>query len=402
MAAADPVVVDFESLPSSASAPAPEALLDAVARAFGPGGLGLIVVRGVPGYAEARRECLPFARRFATLPDEVKAQYEDASSFYSFGWSHGKEKLEGKPDVAKGSFYFNPSFDAPAVGDEAVRFAPFFAPNIWPREAHCAGFEAANKRLARLLVDAGRRLAAAVDAHVARRLPRFEARLADVIERSRNAKARLLYYFPAGGVDEAGEAAGGGKGAGGGSGGDGGAGGGGDGDAGAGSASAAEDEAISSWCGWHNDHGSLTALASAMYFDAEGTEIRCPDPAAGLYIKSRGGATVRVSIPPDCCAFQIGETAQIMSGGVLQATPHCVRAARGHGCAGVARATLAVFMEPGPDGAMAPPEGADLGGLLASSELLPRGVPPLKGRWEAREPPMTFGEFTERTLKSYY
>lgn len=24
------------------------------------------------------------------------------------------------------------------------------------------------------------------------------------------------------------------------------------------------------WCGWHNDHGALTALTSAMYIDAEG------------------------------------------------------------------------------------------------------------------------------------
>ncbi len=32
---------------------------------------------------------------------------------YSFGWSHGKEKLEGKPDTAKGSFYFNPIHDRP-------------------------------------------------------------------------------------------------------------------------------------------------------------------------------------------------------------------------------------------------------------------------------------------------
>ncbi len=24
------------------------------------------------------------------------------------------------------------------------------------------------------------------------------------------------------------------------------------------------------WCGWHNDHGSLTGLASAMYVDHEG------------------------------------------------------------------------------------------------------------------------------------
>lgn len=24
------------------------------------------------------------------------------------------------------------------------------------------------------------------------------------------------------------------------------------------------------WCGWHNDHGALTALTSAMYIDANG------------------------------------------------------------------------------------------------------------------------------------
>jgi len=27
--------------------------------------------------------------------------------------SHGKERLEGKPDTAKGSFYFNPVHDKP-------------------------------------------------------------------------------------------------------------------------------------------------------------------------------------------------------------------------------------------------------------------------------------------------
>ncbi len=31
-----------------------------------------------------------------------------------------------------------------------------------------------------------------------------------------------------------------------------------------------EKDADGDWCGWHNDHGLLTGLASAMYFDAEG------------------------------------------------------------------------------------------------------------------------------------
>ena len=29
-------------------------------------------------------------------------------------------------------------------------------------------------------------------------------------------------------------------------------------------------EAEGDWCGWHNDHGSLTALTPAMYLDENG------------------------------------------------------------------------------------------------------------------------------------
>lgn len=37
---------------------------------------------------------------------------------------------------------------------------------------------------------------------------------------------------------------------------------------------------------------------------------------------------------------------QVMSGGLLRATPHCVRAPRRDMCGGVSRNTLAVFMQP--------------------------------------------------------
>ncbi len=39
--------------------------------------------------------------------------------------------------------------------------------------------------------------------------------------------------------------------------------------------------AFSSWCGWHNDHGSLTGLTSAMYMDADGNVVENTDPSAG-------------------------------------------------------------------------------------------------------------------------
>jgi isopenicillin N synthase-like dioxygenase len=135
-----------------------------------------------------------------------------------------------------------------------------------------------------------------------------------------------------------------------------------------------------------------------MYFDAAGAEIACPDARAGLYIMSRSGALVRAPIPADCCAFQCGETLQVASGGLLRATPHCVRAAQAAEGV-VSRANLAVFMEPNPTARMGMPEGADRAAMLGGAELLPRGVPPLATRWAEGD---TFSAFTDKTLAAYY
>ncbi len=92
-----------------------------------------------------------------------------------------------------------------------------------------------------------------------------------------------------------------------------------------------EEDDVSTWCGWHNDHGSLTGLTPAMYLDEAGHEV---DPGqlqqaavgSGLFVLSRSGELVQVvGVPADDLIFQIGETAEIHSGGVLQATPHAVK-----------------------------------------------------------------------------
>lgn len=161
-----------------------------------------------------------------------------------------------------------------------------------------------------------------------------------------------------------------------------------------------EDDSFSDWCGWHNDHGSLTGLVPAMYIDAAGREIPNPDPEAGLYIRSRNGQLVRAVMPPggSSLAFQIGETAQIHSGGLLQATPHAVRGAE---APGVTRETFAVFMEPNWDGDMVVPMGrtAHQAQTQAAAAALPPGVPALGTRWKEG---MDFGQFTDATLSSYY
>ena len=52
----------------------------------------------------------------AELPEEVKSSLEHKESFYAFGWSHGKEQLQGGvPDLGKGSYYNNPQYMEPAL-----------------------------------------------------------------------------------------------------------------------------------------------------------------------------------------------------------------------------------------------------------------------------------------------
>lgn len=86
------------------------------------------------------------------------------------------------------------------------------------------------------------------------------------------------------------------------------------------------------------DHSLLTGLCSAIYLfhpvdqpqapsSAPLKAIPAPHPDSGLYIIPRASTKpTKVSIPPNCLAFQTGEALQLCTGGKLRATPHFVRA----------------------------------------------------------------------------
>ena len=102
--------------------------------------------------------------------------------------------------------------------------------------------------------------------------------------------------------------------------------------------------------------------------------------------------------------FQIGETSQIHSGGVLQATPHAVRAAA---AADISRTSFAVFMEPGWEESMECPHDREPAQAQtnAAEKALPPGVPPLGKRWGTEQCPFTtcdFGAFTSATLNALH
>ena len=339
-------------------------LTEAIEEAYGPDGLGILVVRGVPEFEDKRKTLLPLGQKFAMLPEETKNKTVHEASHYSFGWSHGKEMLSpGQVDTFKGSYYANPQYDRPIDDEALIKEHPAYChPNIWPSE-DLPELQPAFKDLGQLIVKVGHLVGKHTDKYVQKKYPNIAENgskaenisLAQTIERSKACKARLLNYFPR-------------------------------------VAPVGETPPLDSWCGWHLDHGSLTGLTCAMYLDEAGNQVANPDPEnAGLYIRDRAGNLHRAKIPLDCIAYQMGESTQVRTGGTVRATPHCVRAAYSLPEQPIHRATFAVFMQPSHDEPLDVPATISDEGRAGISADIPS--------WKEGQ---DFNAFTQETLKKYY
>nr|GMD98667.1 uncharacterized protein LOC109153162 isoform X1 [Ipomoea batatas] len=86
-----------------------------IEQGFGANGLGLLSISDVPEYSLLRKNLLHLSTRLANVSEDVKRELEDPDSRYSFGWSYGKEKQDGKLDKLKASFFANPILDVPTT-----------------------------------------------------------------------------------------------------------------------------------------------------------------------------------------------------------------------------------------------------------------------------------------------
>ncbi|KAF9478690.1 Clavaminate synthase-like protein [Pholiota conissans] len=310
------VVISYQSLVTS-----PETLGPAIEKAFGsdPTCLGIIIVRDLPAEYPKYRECLlKLAYHFGHLDEAIRESYSNKTSNYSFGWSHGKEIMNGKPDTLKGSFYANPIIEDITVPlEERTKFPEYYGQNIWPKtEKGVEEFEQAFKDLSRLIFKVGCELAIACQPFASLHFADSTLSLADLIRDSQTTKARLLHYFPPS-LD---------------------------------GILPSEDDPVDSWCGFHLDHSLLTGLCSAMFLrrlsNGQPEVVANPSPTSGLYIRTRGGRLIKVSIPPHCLAFQTGEALEIATNGRLLATPHCVRVGAFDSADEISRESFALFMQP--------------------------------------------------------
>eukprot|EP00271_Cylindrocystis_brebissonii_P023310 TRINITY_DN961_c0_g1_i1.p1 TRINITY_DN961_c0_g1~~TRINITY_DN961_c0_g1_i1.p1 ORF type:complete len:364 (-),score=61.88 TRINITY_DN961_c0_g1_i1:1719-2810(-) len=339
-------------------------LLPEIERAMGPDSMGIIAVSQIEGFPELRKRQLFLIDKYARLPENVKNKYVQPENEYTIGWSHGKEKLEnGKFDTMKGSFYANPMEKAKGSADDYSQVskdtASFSTRNVWPSELE--EMETVFMELGQLMAKVGHALMRHCELYVCSKNPEVPVgHLVGILERcnGRSYKGRLLHYFPL------------------------------DGDL-------SNAASISSWCGRHVDFGSITALTRAMYMNSEGLEVSCPDERAGLYIWTRSGKIVQAVLSETSLAFQVGMALQMHSGGLLQATPHCVKAAECPEARGIARNTFALFMQPLWDEPMVTPPGC-----ANPSEVHKSLAAAYPNAGLSFNPTITFGEMGKKILEN--
>lgn len=327
-------------------------LSDRILDAFGPDGFGVIAVRGVPDWEKLVSEALPLSYQLASLPEGSLKALEHPESLFNSGWSFGKEKLGDVPDTKKASFYFNPLADNPRP-ETRDQFPWALPANRWPSK-ELPDFETKCKALGKRMHEVVVALGKCVDALG------LGAPISDELEHSFKAKGRMLYYYPLSGSELV-EAA----------------------------------SKPDGWIGWHNDSGFLTGLTPDVFFNhATGEVVPNPEPdTAGLWIADRKAVLRRVVIPKDCMAIQCGECLQVISGGKLVATPHCVRPPLK--TPGVGRSSMPVFVDSSPEFKLCSPNGAE----AVLSKSVKQWVPPLADRWTEGQ---TFADFLGSTFHAYY
>jgi isopenicillin N synthase-like dioxygenase len=319
----------------------------AILEAFGADGLGVLAIKNIPDWEVLTKKTLPVAHKLVNLPGSTLKSLEHEDSLFNSGWSFGKEKLGDKPDVHKASYYFNPLSDD--ARPETRELYPWALPaNRWPSE-ELPEMEAVCKSLGSLMHSVTVSLARRIDGMG------LGTKIADEMESSLKAKGRLLYYFPVEG----------------------------------------ESDKNGEWIGWHNDSGFLTALTPDVFMvHSTGEQVANPEPEnCGLWVAARNGELHRVSVPKDCMAVQCGECMQVITGGRLVATPHCVRPPTVS--EGVARVSMPVFVDVSPDFPLKSP----LGREAVFVNTVKQKVPPLSDRWTEGA---SFADFLGASFKAYY
>jgi hypothetical protein len=413
--------------------------------------LGFLEITDLPSdMVQLRKKLLPKASTLANLSSQELMSLERPDTGYSIGWSHGKESFRNVDndddddarrlyDTAKGSFYMNPFTSTSSSNNDSVpAVVNVYPPSLQPH------LEEDLLIMTKFMSRVGLWIAILCDLYLYADQHHQQCAFDDdddddddsnkheneypslssfdnnewMVYNSLKlgktaAKARLLYYFPPGQqkhqqTEEE---------------------------------NVEDDPVFDDWCGWHTDHGSLTALLPGLLCDEEeeatgishnekddrlkkqsaSSSTSSSYPKPGLYIQTNSNLgkkndsdksqqqqqqteLVHVKLSPNSLGFQLGETLQIMSKGKFIATPHAVKAppSRSMNTKKIGRASLAVFLQPLSNQLLPPLVDIDEKSSSSPSSSLQKEQNDydddfsLRRRWRS-----TFGEFQRVTTEAF-
>jgi isopenicillin N synthase-like dioxygenase len=357
------VKIKYDELINNKSEKSQKQIFDAISSAYNKDSLGLMVIQNVPKILQMKKRLFDLNYELVNLPNESLKKLEKPEISYSLGWSYGKEKLGKLPDLLKASYY---------AKLDPLTTRKSNCENIWPQELPY--MKEAFEDLGNSIREVGLIILKNIDKYIKENNPNYELNYCNIISDSCENTGRMLYYFPKNRINYAQE-----------------------------NYNKENNTDFNfntedvNWCEWHNDHCSLTGLVSANYINEDGTEANNLNlTKTGLFVQNRKGEIVRITYGPDDLAFQLGESLQIHSGGLLHATPHAVKF-MDDVKENIARNTFALFMEPNMDVKMNIPKGVNEESVYTPD--IYKNIPKIQIRYNKD---MNFGEFSQKTFDSYY
>ncbi len=297
------IKIDYNKLDSSQN------ILDEIHNSFGRNSLGLIIIKNIPGYTEAREAFLQKGYLLSQENEEYLKTLEKPEADYNVGWSKGRCFVDGGFDYMQGSFYARLLNDH--LIDESDPQMEKNYTNIWPYKP--IGFKESFLNLGKIMLDTQFKLLKQIDKYIESKKKEVNSEgsylsLYDCVKEKNDIIGRLLTYFPVDSFDHKqfkGES--------------------------------------DNWCGWHRDFGICTALCHPIYFDKKG--IKREYIKSGLLVRDRNGVINDVNYGEDEIAIQSADVSFILSGGLIVSTPHAVKITEGIP-KDVTRVTFVNFLEP--------------------------------------------------------
>lgn len=318
-------------------------IVSSIKAAFDPNSLGVIAIRKVPCFDHFRIRLLQEGIKM--VHDRRVHELESPETKYKVGFNPGAEKSRYKWSLDKNSYgqtNFTGNIFYDTYDELGLRIE-----NKWP--AWQPEYKESFINCGKVMRDVSLRLSPHIDLYL--NSLGYKSIFYDAIKKNDLiCKGRFLGYFHQDGVDYTKE----------------------------------------NWATAHRDYSVMTALTEPLIID-EDTQQEVKLEHSGLVITAQNQDHMIERLEPDTMLVQLGEVAEIISGGLLTGTPHQVK--HFEGSKRLFRGQFVLFMDPLPNTVLepvrCPPQFVE-----SSKELLP-----IAYRWQ---PGQTFGNYYANTRNSFY